>query len=181
MKIKEFNQLKREVKEGNVKGLKKDVIKELTLNQAQAIENLMLDLELNEEKNKVLDEIVNRINDLVEKGKVANKKLLKTEKPEKEKPEKPEKEKPEKPEKEKPEKPDKPFNKVNVGDTVYFRVEGEEIKHSIKIIYKGRKNVIGIMTDDEDEVFKIRKQDFNKQVFEWTDRKGETYNIIATI
>lgn len=85
------------------------------------------------------------------------------------------------PAKEVPVKTGKPFNKVNVGDSVYFRVEGEEIEHEILIIYKGKSNIIGIMKEDEKEVFSIRKVDFNKQVFEWEDRRGEQYNIIVTL
>lgn len=182
MKVKEFNQLKKQVKGGNVEGLK-EVISDLTLSQAQVIEDLMLDLELDEEKNHLLDEVVNHIDSLVQAEKVANKKApAKPEKAPEKAPEKPEKVKPEKPEK--PEKaPEKAklFNKVNVGDTVHFRVEGEEIEHDIRIIYKGKNNIIAIMKEDENEVFNIRKTDFNKQVFEWTDRHGETYNIIVTL
>lgn len=169
MKVKEFNQLKKDVKGGNVEGLK-EVISELTLKQAQAIEDLMLDLKMTDEMNKILDEVVIHIDNLITTEKVANKKApAKTAKaPEKVKPEK------------SPEKV-KPFNKVNVGDMVKFQVEGEEIQHDIRIIYKGKSNIIAIMVDDETEVFNIRKADFNKQVFAWTDRHGETYNIIVTI
>jgi len=173
MKVKEFNQLKKDVKGGNVEGLKK-VISELTLKQAQALEDFMLDLELTDEMNKVLEEIVIHIDSLIQAEKVANKKA----------PAKKGKEAPETPAPEKPaktEKPEKPFNKVNVGDIVLFRVEGEEIEHEILIVYKGKNNIIAIMKEDENEVFNIRKSDFNKQVFEWTDRKGEQYNIIVTL
>ena len=134
----------------------------------------MLDLELTDEMNKVLDEIVIHIDSLIQAEKVANKKA----------PAKKGKEAPETPAPEKPaktEKPEKPFNKVNVGDIVLFRVEGEEIEHEILIVYKGKNNIIAIMKEDENEVFNIRKSDFNKQVFEWTDRKGEQYNIIVTL
>ena len=64
MKVKEFNQLKKDVKGGNVEGLKK-VISELTLKQAQSMEDLMLDLKLTDEMNKVLDEIVIHIDSLI--------------------------------------------------------------------------------------------------------------------
>lgn len=176
MKAKEFNALKKEVKKGNLKGLKKEVISSLTLSQAQAIEDLMLDLELDEEKNHILDEVVNHIDSLVmEEKKVANKKAPAKTKPE---PKKPAKTEPAKTEKT---KKVKLFNKVEVGDVVKFRVEGEEVKHDIRIIYKGINHIVGIMVEDEREVFVIRKTDFNKGVFEWIDRKGETYNIIVTL
>lgn len=164
MKVKEFNQLKREVKKGNVEGLK-EVISDLTLSQAQAIEDMMLDLTLNEEMNKVLDELVAFIDSKVnEKKKVANKKA------------------PTKPEKAPTKtKKVKPFNKVNVGDVVKFQVEGEELEHDIKIIYKGKYNIIGVMVDDEKEVFLVRKADFNKGIFNWKDRHGEEYNIIVIL
>jgi hypothetical protein len=170
MKAKEFNQLKKQVKEGNVKGLK-EVISDLTLRQAQAIEDLMYDIELTDEMNEVLDEIVVYIDSLINAEKVANKKLLKPEKTAK-------------PEKEAPTKKDKEIklsDRVNVGDTVYFRVEGEEINHPVLILFKGKKNIIAVMKENEDEGFLISKSVFNKQVFEWTDRKGETYNIIVTL
>jgi len=178
MKVKEFNQLKKDVKGGNVEGLKK-VISELTLKQAQALEDFMLDLELTDEMNKVLDEIVIHIDSLIHAEKVANKKA--PAKKGKEAPETPAPEKPAKTEKVKPEKSAKPFDRVNVGDIVLFRVEGEEIEHEILIVYKGKSNIIGVMKEDEKEVFLIRKSDFNKQVFEWTDRHGEQYNIIVTL
>ncbi len=192
MKVQQFNQLKKKVREGNVEGLKKEVIKQLTLKQAQAIEDLLMDLELTDEMNKVLDEVVIHIDGLVEAEKVANKKAPTKTEPAKTEPEKPAKTEKVKPEKlEKPEKPAKkdkeapkkvkPFNKVNVGDVVKFQVEGEEIKHDIRIIYKGKNNIIAIMADDENEVFNIRKTDFNKQVFAWTDKHGEQYNIIVTL
>lgn len=115
---------------------------------------------------KVLDILVMYIDSLVnEEKKEANKKVPAKEVPSKEA----------------PVKTGKPFNKVNVGDSVYFRVEGEEIEHEILIIYKGKSNIIGIMKEDEKEVFSIRKVDFNKQVFEWEDRRGEQYNIIVTL
>lgn len=168
MKVKEFNKLMKDVKKGNVEGLK-EVISELTLSQAQTLENLIMDLPLNDELNHLLDELVIYIDSLVmEEKKVANKKQA---------PAKPE------PEKVKPAKtkPAKPFNIVEVGSTVQFQVEGEEVKHDIRIIYKGKNNIIAIMAEDETEVFNIRKQDFNKSIFQWTDRKGETYNIIVTL
>lgn len=135
---------------------------------------------------KVLDILVMYIDSLVNEEKkeankkvpakkVANKKVPAKEVPSKEAPVKKE------PAKEVPVKTGKPFNKVNVGDSVYFRVEGEEIEHEILIIYKGKSNIIGIMKEDEKEVFSIRKVDFNKQVFEWKDRRGEQYNIIVTL
>ena len=149
----------------------------------------MLDLELTDEMNKVLDELVDYIDSLVKTEKIANKKVKpqKTAKTEKEAPEKTEVQAPEKapekeaPEKEAPGKSAKPFDRVNVGDIVKFQVEGEEIKHDIRIIYKGKKNIIAIMVEDETEVFNIRKADFNKQMFSWRDRKSETYNIIVTL
>lgn len=180
MKTKEFNQLKKEIKNGNFKGLKKDVIQNLTLNQAKTLEDIMLDLELNEEGNKILDVLVAFIdNTAVEEKKVANKKvLLKKE----EKEEKDTKKATEKTTKSQPKgnKENNILEKVQVGDIVKFRVEGEEIEHNIKIIYISRYDVIAI-SSNEREVFKIRKIDFQKQIFEWTDRKGETYNIIITI
>ena len=144
-------------------------------------------LPLNDELNKVLDEIVKHIDALVmEEKKVANKKQApqkqpKTE-PAKTKPAKPEKA-PAKPEKapEKATKKVKPFNKVKVGDTVRFRVEGEEKEHKIMIVYKGINNIVAIMAEDEREVFSIRKTDFNKGIFNWKDRHGEEYNIIVTL
>jgi len=178
MKVKEFNQLKKQVKGGNVKGLKKEVIQDLTLSQAQVLEDVLMDFELDEKMNKILDEIVTHIDNMVNAEKVANTKAPKVktkEAPAKEAPEKA----PAKPEKA-PEEV-KPFNKVNIGDTVRFRVEGEEIKHNIIIIYKGKNNLVGIMESDEQEVFLIRKTDFNKGIFSWTDRHGETYNIIVTL
>lgn len=140
---------------------------------------------------KVLDILVMYIDSLVNEEKkeankkvpakkVANKKVPAKEVPSKEAPVKKEPAK-EVPAKEVPVKTGKPFNKVNVGDSVYFRVEGEEIEHEILIIYKGKSNIIGIMKEDEKEVFSIRKVDFNKQVFEWEDRRGEQYNIIVTL
>ena len=72
-------------------------------------------------------------------------------------------------------------DKIEVGDIVKFQVEGEEIQHDIKIVYKGKNNIIGVMAEDEKEVFNIRKSDFNKQMFAWTDRHNETYNIIVTL
>lgn len=72
------------------------------------------------------------------------------------------------------------LEKIKIGDVVKFRVEEEEIEHNIKIIYISRYDVIAI-TENEREVFKIRKIDFKNQVFEWKDRKGETYNIIVTL
>lgn len=130
---------------------------------------------------KVLDILVMYIDSLVnEEKKEANKKVPAKEVPSKEAPVKKEPAK-EVPAKEVPVKTGKPFNKVNVGDSVYFRVEGEEIEHEILIIYKGKSNIIGIMKEDEKEVFSIRKVDFNKQVFEWEDRRGEQYNIIVTL
>ena len=175
MKVKEFNQLKKQVKEGNVEGLNQEVIKSLTLRQAQSLENVVLDnIPLNDEINGLLDDIVIHISNLVEAEKVANKKA----------PAKPDKtEAPIKPEKVKPKKTEKvkPFDRVNVGDTVYFRVEGEEIDHEILIVYKGKKSLIAIMKEDEREVFPIGKTEFNKQVFAWKDRHNEEYNIIVTI
>ena len=182
MKVKEFNALKKKVKEGNVEGLNHEVIKSLTLNQAQVIEDLMLDLELTDEMNKILDEVVNYIDSLVDAEKHTTKKVANTKAPKveaKTEPE-PEKVKPAKPEPKKV-KAKKLFDKVKVNDIVRFQVEGEQVKHDIRIIYKGKANIIAVMVDDEQEVFNIRKTDFNKQVFEWTDRHGETYNIIVTI
>lgn len=177
MKVKEFNKLKREVKEGNVKGLSKEVISELTLSQAQTIENLMLDLHLNDEMNRILDEVVYHIDSLVmEEKKVANKKKA----PKVEAKPEPAKTEVQAPAKEAPEKI-KPFNNIKVGDTFYLQVEGEEIKHEILVIFKGRNNLIGVMKEDETEVFLIRKSDFNKLAFLWRDRKGEEYNIIVTL
>ena len=76
--------------------------------------------------------------------------------------------------------PKKLTDTIEVGDVVNFRVEGEEIEHPVKIIYISRYDVIAI-TKNEKEVFKIRKSAFNKQVFEWTDRNNESYNIIVTL
>ena len=75
----------------------------------------------------------------------------------------------------------KPADKIQVGNIVQFQVEGEEIQHDIKIVNIGKYNIIGVMAEDEKEVFNIRKSDFNKQVFAWTDRHNETYNIIVTL
>lgn len=72
------------------------------------------------------------------------------------------------------------LEKIKVGDVVKFRVEGEEIEHPVKIIYLSRYDVIAI-TENEREVFKIRKIDFQKQMFLWKDRKGEEYNIIVSL
>ena len=170
MKVKEFNALKEQVKGGNVKGLTKEVIGQLTLKQAKVIENVMMDLELTDEMHALLDEVVAHIVNHEERKalkaeeKVANKKAPKPEVPEK------------------PAKVEKvqPANKVKVGDIVRFRVEGEEIEHEIKVIYKSRYDVICI-SRDEREVFKVRKTDFNRLAFQWTDRKNETYNIIVTL
>lgn len=178
MKVRDFNELKREVRKGDVKRLK-EAIGELTLKQAQAIEDLMYDLTLNEEMNKVLDELVTYIDSLTATEKVANKKALKVEKePEKVEPE-PE---PVKTEVQVPDKPakNKPFNRVKVGDVIQVQVEGEEVKNSLLIVYKGKNNLVAVMEDNE-EVFKIRRVDFNKLAFQWTDRKGETYNITVTL
>lgn len=183
MKVKEFNKLMKDVKKGNVEGLNQEVIRDLTLRQAQSLENLIIDMPLNDTLNGILDELVIYIDSLVEADKakkVANKKQAPQKQPKTEKV-KPEPAKTEVQEPAKKGKDNKPFNKVKVGDTVYFRVEGEEVEHAILIIYKGKNNLIAIMADDETEVFNIRKKDFNKQVFEWTDRKGETYNIIVTL
>ena len=165
MDVKKFNQLRKDVKAGKIEGLKR-VISDLTLQQAQTIENIMFDLELTDEMNKVLDELVIYIDSLVQAEKVANKKA-----PEKAAPEKAAS---------KNNKAKKLADTLKIGDIVYFRVEGEEIMHPVKIIYKSKYDIIAI-TKDEREVFKIRKIDFNKQIFEWTDRKGETYNIIVTL
>lgn len=181
MNVKKFNQLKKDVKKGNVKGLNQEVISELTLKQAQLLEDAMMDIELDEEKNEVLDELVAFIDSLVQAEKVANKKApTKPEKAEKVKPEKAPKKETKK-ETKKPEKVAKPFDKIEVGDIIQFQVEGEEVKHNILIVYKGTNNIIAIMKDDEREVFNIRRKDFDKGVFEWTDRHGETYNIIVIL
>lgn len=174
MKVKEFNKLMKDVKKGNVEGLK-EVISELTLSQAQTLENLIMDLPLNDELNHLLDELVIYIDSLVmEEKKVANKKQAPAKpEPEKVKPVKTEVQAPEKA----PAKTIKPFNTIKVGDTFYLQVEGEEVTHSIKVIFKGKNNIVGIMEENEEEVFLIRKTDFNKQVFTWTDRHGEQYNI----
>ena len=180
MKVKEFNELKKQVKKGNVEGLNQEVISSLTLKQAQTIEDIIMNtIPLNgdnDDLNDVLDDIVTHILNMVDTKKVDTKKVANT-KPEKEKPEKPKK-----PEKEKPVKPEKKklLDTIKVGDMVKFRVEGEEVEHDIKIIYISRYDVIAI-TKNEREVFKIRKIDFNSQIFKWEDRKGEEYNIIITI
>lgn len=175
MKVNEFNQLKREVKRGNLKGLKKEVIKDLTLKQAQALEDALLDIELNNEGNKILDILVEYIDSVaLEEKKVANKKVIV--KPQMKVVE----EKKEKKEEKKEKKSKKLTDTIKVGDIIKFRVEGEEIEHPVKIIYISRYDIIAI-TKNEREVFKIRKIDFDKQIFEWKDRHGEEYNIIVTI
>jgi hypothetical protein len=174
MKFEDFGQLKKQVKKGNIEGLK-EVISDLTLKQAQYIEDIMLDMELTDEMNEVLDKVVNHIDSLAKADKsskkVANKKAPAKEAPAKEAPAKTKK----------ATKKVKLFDKVEVGDVVKFRVEGEEVKHDILIVYKGVNNLIGVMANDEREVFLIRKGDINKGIFNWTDRHGEQYNILITL
>lgn len=190
MNTKQFTALKKEVKNGNLEGLKKEAIQELTLKQAQGIEDLLLDLELSEEGNQILDIVVAFIDSTVTtEKKVANKKAPKKETtPEAPEatPEAPKKEATPKkaPKKESQLKGNKQANivdKIKVGTVVKFRVEEEEIEHNITIVNIGKYNIIGVMQDDEKEVFNIRKSDFNKQVFGWRDRNGEEYNIIVTL
>lgn len=182
MNTKEFNQLKKEVKGGNLKKLNKDVIQGLTLKQAQTLEDLMLDIELNKEGNKILDILVAYIDSLVsEEKKVANKKAPK-------KDDKKEGVKVETEEKKKASKSELKENKeVNIldqikeGDLVKFRVEGEEIEHNIEIVRIGKKYILCIMTTNENEVFNIRKSDFKKQIFNWKDKHNNEYNIIVSL
>ena len=205
MKTNEFNQITKAVKNGDLKGLTGKTISEMTIPQAQKLEDLMLDLKLNKEGNQILDILCTFIESQTkaEKAvdKVANKKA-----PTKEAPKAPEKA-PEAP-KEAPKAEDKPkapkapkepkepketklkgnSNKeeklsqtIKVGDKLKFRVEGEEIEHNITIVNIGKYHIIAIMTEDEKEVFNIKKADLDKQVFGWKDRYNETYNIIVTL
>ena len=202
MKTNEFNQITKAVKNGDLKGLTGKTISEMTIPQAQKLEDLMLDLKLNKEGNQILDILCTFIGSQTkaEKAvdKVANKKA-----PTKEAPKAPEKA-PEAP-KEAPKAEDKlkapkkeekststklkgNSNKeeklsqtLKVGDKLKFRVEGEEIEHNITIVNIGKYHIIAIMTEDEKEVFNIKKADLDKQVFGWKDRHNETYNIIVTL
>ena len=63
---------------------------------------------------------------------------------------------------------------IEVGDTVKFRVEDEETEHPVKIIYISRYDIIEI-SKNEREVFKVRKVDFNNQVFAWKDKIGRAH------
>ena len=197
MKPKEFTALKKEIKNGNIEGLTTEAIKDFTITQLKATEDLLLDLELTEAGNKVLDTICEYIEADVKIKKVANKKspAPKKEAPKKTAPEAPEAT-PEAPKKEAtpkkaPKKPaktvlkgnkeDNILDKIKVGSIIKFRVEDEEIENNIQIVNIGKYNVIGVMQEDEKEVFNIRKSDLKKQVFTWTDRHNEEYNIIVTI
>ena len=179
MKIKEFNQIKKEVKGGNLKVLTEDIVKSFTPKQAEEIDNEVFNHEIPDYLNPILDTLVSIIQSGKTEGKkVANKKAPAPQKPT-EAPKKEEKKAP-KNNKTNKNKAKKLTDTIEVGDVVKFRVEGEEIEHLVKIIYKSKYDVIAI-TQNEREVFKIRKSDFNKQVFEWRDRRGESYNIIVTL
>ena len=179
MNVKEFSKLKKEVKAGNLKVLNEDIVKSFTLKQAEEIDNEVFNHEIPDYLNPILDILVS----IIQSGKTEGKKVANKKAPKKEEKKEPKKEdkKPAKPEKPENSKAKKLTDTIEVGDLVKFQVEGEEIQHNIKIVYKGRYNIIGIMAEDEKEVFNIRKSDFNKHVFEWTDRNNATYNIIVTL
>ena len=176
MNVKEFSKLKKEVKAGNLGVLKADIVKSFTSKQAEEIDNEVFNHEIPDSLNPILDILVSIIQSgKSESKKVANNKNLKA-------PKKDTKKDTKKEDKKEDKKPAKKItNKIEVGDIVKFQVEGEEIQHNIKIVYKGKYNIIGVMAEDEREVFNIRKSDFNKKAFSWTDRDNETYNIIVTL
>ena len=139
MKAKEFTELKKQVKSNNLKGLKGDTIQDLTITQAKAMEDILLDLELTAEGNKLLDAIVDHIEGVVAIEKVANKKAQQAPKeaqqaPKKEAPAPKAEQKKEAPKAE-PKEP-KEVNKIKVGDTVQFQVEGEEVIHGRTLKHK---------------------------------------------
>ena len=188
MNVKEFSKLKKEVKAGNLEVLKEDIVRSFTLRQAEEIDNEVFNHEIPDYLNPILDILVSIIQSGKAEGKkVASNKNLKAPKKDTKKEGKKEDKKPaKKPAKKEGKKEDKKpakkiTDKIEVGDIVKFQVEGEEIQHDIKIVYKGKYNIIGVMAEDEKEVFNIRKSDFNKQAFAWTDRHNETYNIIVTL
>ena len=172
MNVREFSKLKKEVKAGNLGVLKADIVKSFTSKQAEEIDNEVFNHEIPDYLNPILDILVSIIQSGKSEGKkVANNKNLKAPKKDTKKDTKKEDKKEDK----------KPAKKIEVDDIVKFQVEGEELQHNIKIVYKGKYNIIGVMAEDEREVFNIRKSDFNKKAFSWTDRDNETYNIIVTL
>lgn len=192
MKAKDFKVLKERVKEGNFK-VTQEELRDLTKRQAETLEDMIMDstdLSSNQDADDLVTTLIEYQAELVEDKKVANKKppkkdTKKEDKPKKEtasdKPKNDVKQDKKTQVSKAPGKVDKPIKRVQTGQMIYLRREGNEVREPAILLRVGKKWTVIALVEYEDHVYLVNNKDFNKLVFSNWDEDGTPYNILIEI